>query len=492
MVSGLKKAFSQGRQNYNKIDLVRNAPDAVKGTGSTKPPSRTAPTRTASTYSFKSNKDQETYYFDSSKDYWLSADGKKRLNKRAGIRGWQTDPNRMPKNTQFKEDTAMSQKKTTNEGLGELADMAERDHEVQMARAQLYKLAKYSIKLHDMLKGVTEAEGIEGWQQAKITKASDYISSVYHALDYDMKFEGGKVAEGKSPHKKGSAAYKKQMAAKHAGMNEYKENLKAQLAEKAVSKSQQQAAGVALAAKRKGQTPKGKGAAADMAKMSTKELEKFAGTKHKGLPKKKTSESSNRQAKRILGEGKEYQVYLQLSEAPIGDVVNKIKTGLAKMPKQAAAKATSLIKKVPKSAWPIAAGVVLAMAGADPAAAGDLATLADGLEKLEQLARELGPTSRERAQAAAQAAADAAQGGANAAQGAVEITRDQLKSLYRELGGGTAPTLTNLIQNNVDTDAVKNLLTRFGITDSIKIEQALQQIDGDNLKPMVDWLARNR
>lgn len=66
--------------------------------------------------------------------------------------------------------------------------------------------------------------------------------------------------------------------------------------EKAVSKAQQQAAGVALAAKRKGKKPAGKGASAEMAKMSTKELEKFAGTKHKGLPKKKT-EKTNEGAK---------------------------------------------------------------------------------------------------------------------------------------------------------------------------------------------------
>ena len=57
-----------------------------------------------------------------------------------------------------------------------------------MARADLYKIAKYAIKLHDMLKNVSEERGLEGWQQAKITKASDYISSVYHNLDYDMKF----------------------------------------------------------------------------------------------------------------------------------------------------------------------------------------------------------------------------------------------------------------------------------------------------------------
>ena len=74
----------------------------------------------------------------------------------------------------------------TNEGLGSMADIVERDHEVQMARADLYKLAKYAIKLHEMLKHVSEAEGIEGWQQAKITKSADYISSVYHSIDYDQ------------------------------------------------------------------------------------------------------------------------------------------------------------------------------------------------------------------------------------------------------------------------------------------------------------------
>jgi hypothetical protein len=78
-------------------------------------------------------------------------------------------------------------KKKTNESLAELAGVAEADHEVQMARADLYKIAKYSIKLHELLKNVSEQEGLEGWQQAKITKAADYISSVFHALEYDEK-----------------------------------------------------------------------------------------------------------------------------------------------------------------------------------------------------------------------------------------------------------------------------------------------------------------
>ena len=154
--------------------------------------------------------------------------------------------------------------KAIKEGLADLADMAERDHEVQMARADLYKIAKYAIKLHDMMKNVSEAEGLEGWQQAKITKAADYIGSVYHNLEYDLKFADGgempadalagiseskkdthcsdkccgaevkredckcppdcehcncndpKVDEGKSPHAKGTKKYKKHMAAMHA------------------------------------------------------------------------------------------------------------------------------------------------------------------------------------------------------------------------------------------------------------------------------------
>jgi hypothetical protein len=85
--------------------------------------------------------------------------------------------------------------KQIKEGLGDAAHKAELDHEVQMARADLYKLAKYSIKLHELLKNISEAEGLEGWVQAKITKASDYISSVYHYMDYDEKFDQAEAAD---------------------------------------------------------------------------------------------------------------------------------------------------------------------------------------------------------------------------------------------------------------------------------------------------------
>lgn len=65
-----------------------------------------------------------------------------------------------------------------------------------------------------------------------------------------------------------------------------------ELDEKAVSVAQRRAAGIAHAAQ-KGEIPKSelRGASKEMAKMSKGELHKFAATKEKGLPKKKTEES---------------------------------------------------------------------------------------------------------------------------------------------------------------------------------------------------------
>ena len=60
------------------------------------------------------------------------------------------------------------------------------------------------------------------------------------------------------------------------------------LGEKAVSKAQQQAAGIAHAAQ-KGEIPASElqGASKEMAKMKKSDLKDFASTPHKGLPKKK-------------------------------------------------------------------------------------------------------------------------------------------------------------------------------------------------------------
>ena len=109
----------------------------------------------------------------------------------------------------------MNEKQLNEKGLADLAYRVEADHEVQMARAEIYKVAKYAIKLQEVLKGVSEQVGLEGWVQSKITKAADYMASVYHHMDYENAFEA--VKEGK---------YKNdaQRKAVHASKNEKKKN----------------------------------------------------------------------------------------------------------------------------------------------------------------------------------------------------------------------------------------------------------------------------
>jgi hypothetical protein len=76
------------------------------------------------------------------------------------------------------------------------------DHEAAMARAQLYKLAKYSAKLFNMIE---EGEELEGWVQAKLTKASDYVSAVYHYLEYE-KFANEQIEIGPREFEEGVQA----------------------------------------------------------------------------------------------------------------------------------------------------------------------------------------------------------------------------------------------------------------------------------------------
>ena len=63
--------------------------------------------------------------------------------------------------------------------------------EGQMARADLYRGAKNAMKLFQM---VQDGQQLEGWVQAKITKAADYLDSVYHYMEYQAKFGQGGVA----------------------------------------------------------------------------------------------------------------------------------------------------------------------------------------------------------------------------------------------------------------------------------------------------------
>lgn len=67
-----------------------------------------------------------------------------------------------------------------------------RDHEVEMARSEVYAAAKDAMRIFQLLKDRTEDQGIMGWQQSYITLASDYLNSVADSLEYQgVKGEGG-------------------------------------------------------------------------------------------------------------------------------------------------------------------------------------------------------------------------------------------------------------------------------------------------------------
>jgi len=66
------------------------------------------------------------------------------------------------------------------------------DHEIQMASSELMSIAKNAQSLLDMVQRYSEQEGLDAWQQSKITKAADYLNSVLQSINGEQ--QG--VAEG--------------------------------------------------------------------------------------------------------------------------------------------------------------------------------------------------------------------------------------------------------------------------------------------------------
>lgn len=77
----------------------------------------------------------------------------------------------------------MKSKEFLKENLAIDAQQMHQDHEVQMAREELYHTASSAIKIHKMLKHVSEEQGIEGWVAEKITLAGDYMHTVADYLE---------------------------------------------------------------------------------------------------------------------------------------------------------------------------------------------------------------------------------------------------------------------------------------------------------------------
>jgi hypothetical protein len=70
-------------------------------------------------------------------------------------------------------------------------DFAEnQDHEISMAGSELHSIFQDAKQLHSMIKTKSEEEGLDAWQQSKITKAADYLNSVLQSLQHEMMGEG--------------------------------------------------------------------------------------------------------------------------------------------------------------------------------------------------------------------------------------------------------------------------------------------------------------
>ncbi len=80
-------------------------------------------------------------------------------------------------------------------------DKDRRDHEVEMARSDLYAAAKDAMRVYKVIQNRSEDEGLMGWQQSYITLAADYLNSVADSLEHDAKvaeMTGGVIAGGMS------------------------------------------------------------------------------------------------------------------------------------------------------------------------------------------------------------------------------------------------------------------------------------------------------
>jgi hypothetical protein len=57
------------------------------------------------------------------------------------------------------------------------------DHEVEMAVSDLFSAGKNAEKIYNIVRSVSEDEGLEGWVQEKIIKANDYLNTVREYLE---------------------------------------------------------------------------------------------------------------------------------------------------------------------------------------------------------------------------------------------------------------------------------------------------------------------
>lgn len=248
-------------------------------------------------------------------------------------------------------------------------DKDRRDHEVEMSRSDLLATMKNAKAIYHMIADVSEDQGLEGWVQEKIIKASDYLNSVAEYLD-NKKFKqenvsmGGVIAGGQAyegveesdisgllgaaklvkdfiitaevdgitkkfrvrgmtgPNAAKERFLKHASNAKIIDVKQVTEGVaEGQISEKAVSKAQQRFMGMAHAIQKGEKIPGASKELKATAKgMSKKAAHDYAATKHKGLPEK-VDEGI---------ESDEVEVYTQRLAAIDADTKKKVQAAYSK------------------------------------------------------------------------------------------------------------------------------------------------------------------
>jgi len=95
-----------------------------------------------------------------------------------------------------------------NHGRG-VAEEDDTEQEVSMAGSELYGIAKHAKELLALIHQQGQQQGLEAWQQSKITKAADYLNAVLQSLDYDTNGEDQGVSESERRMSRAAKGYEK-------------------------------------------------------------------------------------------------------------------------------------------------------------------------------------------------------------------------------------------------------------------------------------------
>lgn len=88
------------------------------------------------------------------------------------------------------------------------------DHEIKMASSELQSIAKNAVHLLDLVRKYSEQEGLQAWQQSKITKAADYLNSVLQSISGEQS-----ALEGLGKMRGNPGAYDADVRASQSGMS---------------------------------------------------------------------------------------------------------------------------------------------------------------------------------------------------------------------------------------------------------------------------------